>query len=364
MSELIYYNRYPLQHCDIPGIKRFLNLSQFFHPNIGIIDRTDTIKIPLAATTKHPIPVFKQDFNLSFKECALHRMKDLDHLHQTTGKQFRLMYSGGIDSTGVLSAFVAYYGLERAAELAEISCNKDSMEENPWAWDRIIRKGKFRLHKSTDHADGWRDDRIIITGECSDQLFGLGGYTASRTGKDLYPPATSEEIRDHLSRSHPKADVVDVCEILQKISSAAPFDIENLYLFVWWINFVLTWDGVVYRTMAQANIEQLPEDTLASGYVAFYNTDLFQQWSMKYHYDNPRLYAESYNFKRICKEFIIDTLGIPEYQNKFKTESFAPLNMMRRNASIINSDLRLLHGTDCYTDYLQKDNDFLFDKSV
>jgi hypothetical protein len=269
------------------------------------------------------------------------------------------LYSGGIDSTGILAAFIEYYGLHRASELLEICCSPESIEENPQTWDRHIRPGNFKLSSSHNHTNGWNDNVILLMGEGNDQLFGLFGYTKYKANKNLYDSVTAGAIIAFLegSKSNPNAEYC--AEILQRVAAVAPFPIENMYMFVWWTNFVLIWDAVINRVMAQANLTQLPADTMTTGFLQFFNTPELQQWSLNFHYQNPDKFAELENFKLACKQMIVDTLHIPEYMAKHKFTSFPRVHAMRPSACLIDSNLNIYHDTTKILDFVNPNNTFV-----
>jgi hypothetical protein len=354
MSELLWYNCQYLYKdpvlCDTMG--DFLDVARLFHPHIGLVDRSGVITHPLRISTRYPLPQFDPKYPLDFQAAMQARMSQLDALHHSTGRPFRLMYSGGLDSTGILAAFVDYYGAAEAARLLEISCTTDGMYENPEAWNRIIRPNGFRLHNSMDHTDQWTDDAIIIMGELGSELFSFGSFAAKMAPRSVYESLTFESAKYCLSKYLAKVSDRAV-QLTLDVCAKSPFEIHNLYLYYWYIQFVLAWDGTANRVLGQANQQQLPSDVLLSRLINFYNCKELELWSMRNHYDYPDRYGSPEEYKQIVKDYAINVLQTPGYATKFKFQSFPRVHSLRPIAAYITDDLRLHHDVGSLRGYIR-----------
>ncbi len=356
-NELLYHSNIPILYSkdpvfkSIPGIEMYKLLASHFDQNMFILDRTETLKFPFRVRNSNPLPKFNNHLSTSYRECAAERMKYLDQVHQRTGKKFRLLYSGGIDSSGIFASFVDYYGASKTRDVLEICCSKESIDENPWLWEKFIRKENFDIFTSHDHNHYWEENKIILMGEGNDQLYGRADYNQFKANKNLYSEITIEELSKYLGRKGQTEGVKEVADLLIKIGNAAPIPITNTALLVWWIYFALSWNGLMYRVLGQAI--SLPKDTLETGFFQFYNTDLFQQWSLKYHYDNPESFSNPKDFKIHCKEMIVDILNIPEYRNKGKFNSFPRVHFMKPSWSLIDLDLNTYKNNESYLKFVQ-----------
>jgi hypothetical protein len=363
-NDLIYYSNIPFLYKDskiletIPGGINFSKISKFFHPNVGIVDRTETYKIPFVHK-KIPIPKFNPSFNLTYEDCAMEKMKELDEIYNNSGKKFRLLYSGGIDSTAILASFVEYFGLEKTSKILEIACSKESIEENPWAWDRIIRKSKFKLYPSHNHTNMWDDDFVFLMGEGNDQLFNHSLFSHYKNGNNLYNPVTVEEVVEFLNKIKPSNDANYTANILINISKKSPIPVENMSMFFWWTMFNLSWSAVGYRVLSQSRRTKFNQDFFTTSFKQFFQTDLFQQWSLKYHYDNPENFANISDYKLECKKLSIKILKIPEYYSKNKHKSFPMIHTMRPSGCIIDSNFDVKHDILNFLDYLEPNNSFI-----
>lgn len=359
-KELLYYSSLPLLYSKdpifetVPGIAKFRSFVKCFEQNTFLSDRTGRLTFPFKVRNSFPLPEFNDKFNLSFRECAAERMADLDRIHQRTGKRFRLLYSGGIDSSGIFSAFVDYYGVEKTREVLEICCSKESIDENPWLWDRFIRKENFDIITSHDHNHYWNDNKIMLMGEGNDHLWSRADYTHFKTNRNLYNEITVEECVRYLNRKVYVSDAEDISKFLVTLGDNAPIPITNMASLIWWINFSFAWNGVIYRVLGQAR--SMPPDTLDSGFFQFYNTDTFQQWSLKYHYDCADSFANAENYKIDSKNMVIDILNIPEYKDKGKFLSFPRVHLMKPNWNLIDTDLKSYKENAKFLEFVQSNS--------
>lgn len=360
-NELLYYSNIPVLYSKnpvfetVPGIEQYRLLASYFDQNLFLLDRSGTLTVPFKVKNSNPLPEFDPEFNLTYRECSAQRMEELDKLHRQTGKKFRLLYSGGVDSSGIFAAFIDYYGLDKTKELLEICCSKESIDENPWLWDRFIRRENFNIISSYDHNHYWNDNKITLMGEGNDQLYGRTDYMRYKGNKNLYTDISVEELGGYLKVKNPNnPNINSVAELLIKVGEAAPIPITNTCLLIWWYNLALTWNGLMYRVLSLA--KDLPSDILESGLVQFYNSKGFQQWSLKYHYDFPDSFTDIRNYKPHSKEMIIDILNLPEYASKGKMDSLPRIHHLRPGSKLIDTALNKSSADIDYLKYVQSNS--------
>jgi len=344
---------------DIPGFANYRRISKFVQPGDSVIDRSGIIKNPFKTKIISPIPSFNPNFNLSYADCAMLHMEELDKLHNSSGKKFRLWYSGGIDSTGILASFIKYYGLEKASQVLEIFCSIESINENPWAWDRYIRKGKFKLIPSTSHASRWDDDVIILNGEVNDQLFGGPSLARYKKNKDLYARVNIEDYIGVTCGGIKNADSIYFAEMMIEQARHAPIPVENSYQMAWWYGFSLLFHTNMVKLFTQTKFNTIPARYITTDLDHFYGTELFQQWSLKFHYDYPDQYCEWERYKQFCKNFILDALDIPEYADKIKHGSFTRIMTKRPVGIALDEDFNVIRDIELIRNFAEPNNSFL-----
>jgi len=359
MPNLIYFSGMPLLDNQerlskkISGLTDFIKIQKYFMLNVGIIDRSNTIQNPFNSVITNPLPRFDTNFNLSYEESVMLRMSEIDKIYQSRHKKFRLFYSGGIDSTTILSGFIKYFGVSKTSKILEICCTPDSINENPWVWDRYILKENFKIKSSLDHPRMWEDNVITIMGEGNDHIFGcLNGPWNRFAGEDnLYPSVDIDLIIKFLLWSN-KTSTIDDAEFTAsefiKLVDIAPFPVDNMYLFIWWYKFLLEWEGIMIRVLAQSTSVTASVENL----LQFYNTEDFQQWSMHFHRNHPTEFAESTNYKQECKKFILKTLDVPEYAAKCKFTSWPRVHSLIPSGVIIDENFKIHRNADDFLNFI------------
>ncbi len=357
-----YYSNVPLLYSDhskisfIPGIENYLKLAKYTYPQCGLTDRTG-LDMPFH-TSYDRVPDLDSYFNLSFVECIMDTMNEIDSIHNRTGKKFRLMYSGGVDSVTIFAAFLDYYGLDSTRKLLEISCSKESIRECPELWNDYIRKYNFDIHCSQSHSSQILDGKIILTGENNDVLFS-NMYFPEYTGDQyLYDVPTIESVANFISNGNATEDSIYAALKLFEIAEKSQVPITNNYLFYWYIDFVTIWTGLALAPLAQCRYDRLPQNTTTEIYRPFFMSEKFQQWSMIFHINYPNNFAEQKNYKKMCKDYIYKVLGMENYKNKYKFPSLGVLHTFRKSAYFIDEDMVLYRKLSDLADFIKLKNDF------
>jgi hypothetical protein len=360
-KKIIYFNPSALKYLkdDVSSNRNFVNLLKlqtFFQSNSGVIDRSETLKSPLSLSVKNKLVQFDPSFTLTYAECLMERMSYINQSFPDDYK-FKLLYSGGIDSTAILAAFIDFYGLEKASKKLEIYCTPDSIDENPWLWDRYIRKNNFKIKTSLDHRYIWNDDSPVLMGEGNDHLFGglgNGGWNKFMDDNDLYHPVTQDIIIRYLvwQRKSSVSEAKYAADQFLRIAEISPFPLENMYVFIWWYKFVLDWQAIMLRILSYANVDNFKNDVLDTKLIQFYNSESLQQWSIHFHKNHPTEFAESQHYKKICKDYITKVLHIPEYSNKSKYLSWPRVQSLTSTAAIIDDSFVIHKNPSAFLEFL------------
>ena len=225
----------------------------------GYIDRSGVIP-SLMPTSFDPLPCKDKSYNnKNYLDVCLARAQDL----LDTGQHINILWSGGLDSTLVLFAF-----LHQASNKEQLSivCTFNSIVESGKIFDRYILPSGIRIKFDTTalnvdcnyQFDDEDPTQLYVNGQCGDQMFGPRISLASNASSV-----------DHWSAAYPK-EILDILEPTLKYS-ARP--IETIRDIRWWMFFNFTWTTVYY----DGSISR--QSGLASRIVPFYGTDSFQTWS-------------------------------------------------------------------------------------
>lgn len=357
MNKLLAFSSTKLlaENPDWPGMERYLTFHNFFPSNVCICDRTNSADVPFDIENRWPIPKFDVGFNLSYEDCVRHRALELITLAKKQNRKIRLYYSGGIDSSVILCSFIETIGLQETTDLVELACTSHSRNENPYIWDKIVRKSKFNLIDASDIKSIVDPKYLTIMGECNDQLFGSDAmirFEATVGEYKIYDKWSIGTITDYLSDINPIGAEYWALQ-LEKTMNAAPYKIENHYQFWWWYNFAWKWNNVVTRILFY-----LPKtyDSLVQNHnipIQFFNCESLQQWSMMNHYMEPDRNALPYEYKFQAKQFVCKTLNENGFMNKVKNPSLFRIFYSQTQHIAVDSDYKIIRNWRDMEKYLK-----------
>lgn len=287
--------------------------------NACIVDRTGSLTLPVQMHNLYPIPAQKQDVK-SFADLCMSRAEQL----LATGDEICLMFSGGLDSTTVLTAFhrvIQSHNLN--PDQIIIAASLDSRSENPQAWDDIIMPN-YRIVSAKSVLSTIATSRArLVQGEHADQLFGSDRiFTEPHLISQEY---NVDALHDYLIKrigSGPELDRA-IAE-LTVLTTKCPLEIKYMRDFLWWLNFSCKWQNVAIRTLNFSNIFESSGLSLTEleRYNSFFNTDEFQQLSISGQLDRWGDSPSPYTYKFAARQFIAEYAGLHDWvKNKIKVGS-------------------------------------------
>ena len=292
------------------------------------VDRSGTLKTQGLKTIGPAIPD-ATGFNKTLEDCMLEKAQRI----WDTGRNLKVYWSGGIDSTGALIALIrtAKNGdLDRLTVCMDIeSLGKplSSYGEYPLFFDKFI-DGKLNVElmnlESSYKEDFYNtntanvlvgdvsrhisksidDNYLCITGELGDQLFGSGVFA---NDLDLINMTSKEFLKRPIYKKH--------LNEIEKLNKACPISTDKLTEMLWWWNFSTKWCEIRFRAFSCVT-----KDSDWDNIVNFYDTEDFQKWSIS----NPdkKIKKTPTSFKWPLKHFIYDYTKDADYRdNKLKLGS-------------------------------------------
>lgn len=354
MNQFIFYTPSVFKSMvHLPDVKLWLQFSRVSGDNIGTIDRTLTTIPPIKTTTLdiNKLPEFDPNFNLSFDECAIKRAKEIYNQHLLKNVPIRLSWSGGIDSSAALLSFIELVGIKEASNCIEIVMTNTSIMENPYIWEKIIRKENFKIINASYFKETVNSDAIIVNGECGDQIHGgdMPRHLFSLFGsKGLSTPVTEDNVYQLVKfRSNSPLiipaginheDAIKVTDILCKQFRNAPYYPETMNDALGMLNLTSKWSAVFYRLITKAG-KNLTEDFIKDYYFPFYHNSDFQQWAMHPNGEKTKGSNETYKWK--AKEYICRLSNTPELQMKHTFNSLVGILNHVNRADFIDDKLNL-----------------------
>jgi len=360
--KLIYYSPGTFEQIsDKPDIKIWMALFDLYQLNISFVDRTNVIRTPIK--TESPIetslPV-SSSFNLSFDECAVKTAERIYKKHESTGVPIRLHWSGGIDSSAAVAAFIDLLGAEKASKTIEIVMSANGMIENPYMWEKIIRKEKFKIINSLTYEDKFNSEYIAVNGEGGDQIHGGDIYRPliSKFGPDILNKNWNETlviefIRMRTSLNQDESEFL--AQLLIKQIRLAPVAIETMADFFWWLNFTCKWNCTFYRLLTKS-VSPIERATINNHFFPFYSSEEFQLWSMYMRHEKHKGNWDTYKWK--AKDYVCKILKDNSYQAKHRQGSLTVVMSHTPRYEAIDSNFNF-HTKLNPLDWYEPNNDFI-----
>jgi hypothetical protein len=282
-----------------------------------------------------PLVAIPDKFNDIVDERAL----ELNAIAKIQNKRIVIWWSGGIDSTLVLAAFVKNLSAEDLQRVS-VLLSSESIEEHPQFYKNIIRNKihcipylEFKLTNDT------LNNSIVLSGDPADCLFGPSVSMYSHLiseGRHLLPfndnrklIANTIEMRslEQIKRGNLEGfGKWYVDKISDNILDVAPDGVETIADWWWWHYINFKWEFSISRPMMRRRVDGIElapiDDVNVQSFIqyTFFNTARFQQWS----YTNLKnLIGNSLsNHKKAARDYIYELDQDEVYRDtKIKRES-------------------------------------------
>lgn len=270
---------------------------------------------------KFNIPAFKK-INLTFSEATDSRAKEIAELCSSNELPIVVCWSGGIDSTVILSAIVKNF-TQKLKDRVVVMMNNASYFENPYFYENIIKKEKFTIVNKCNY--GWSEANIIV-GEPADALWiqadivELDLLSKGSFQFDLIknPDLLINFLADKSSHEHARW----LYEMILQDSKANGFELNSYEDFYWWLKFNFCYSGNCFHVSefadaARSNIFNL--DLFQTTLIPWYHSDEYQLWSMNNCSNGVKYQGGISSYKMPAKEYIYSVDGNSRYRD-FKTK--------------------------------------------
>ena len=349
---LYYYHSGRCLHNLIhhPDIATMIQMYVLLDPGLMMHDRSGLNQLPIN-TTLYPgseIPAFQKTI-LTYGECCDLRSRELWDLSSNTGLPLYVTWSGGIDSTMVMTSFLRTFPISELRDRIKIVMNEDSIIENPHFY-RLHILPNFELVNSQMTPWLFSEDNILVTGECNDQLFGsdmLEKYLYY-SQEDFLAPYNPKTILKYLN--HRIGHLEAAMRLTHMVSSAAGqvgVVLEKNCDWFWWFNFCFKWQNVQFRffTTVAPTQHNTISAIAANNIKHFFSTKELQLWSMNN--QSTREIRQWNDYKKVIKTEIFEYDRNEEYfEFKLKRPSLGSVFRHRKLIPAIDSGFNLLDSTD------------------
>lgn len=283
------------------------------------------------------------------------RAIEINEIAKATNKKIMVMWSGGIDSTSVLAAFIKNIP-EQDLDNITVVLSGESLAENPYFFDKFIfKKIKYIPYLEYVISSKTLDECIHLNGDPADALFGPSFSMYKQyvpSGDHLKPfkfntKLIAESIYRYGERPINKYNGGNfqnwyVQKITKNILEVKPDGVESIADWWWWHYINFKWEYSIWRALLRRKAGSAEADVLTQEQIEFYvkttffNTERFQLWSysnLKNHIKNNDLTSH----KQEIKEYIYEldnnlayytqktkVMSIPIYDHSFYYEVRKP----------------------------------------
>lgn len=320
---------------------------------VSLVDRTQKIEFPYGFKLydSFEMPTDLSNFNLTYDQICDKRAGELLRHSDTTGLPIYLLWSGGIDSTTALVAFLKQREHSKLSNQLIILLNPDSIDENPNFYYNFIR-GKFKI-ESSEHISYIFDGRgIIVGGEHNDQIFGsdIVGRLLNSFPMDIIKQDYRNGIFKEFLKQHGMSDNAANYwfDLLVWHAEQAPCEIKSTFDLIWWLNFSFKWQNVWFRMLLRIDNrfhKNLNPTWIDKHYQHFFTSLDFQKWSML---NSDKKIKDTWaSYKFTAKDYIYEYTKDAFYRdNKDKRGSLFRLFIHKNTPIAIDSNWNFLYSVD------------------
>jgi len=291
-------------------------------------------------------------FDQTFSQVTDSRAIEIRNHMRQHDQELAVFWSGGIDSTVILSAIVKNF---QTADLKNVTvfANNQSYFENPTFFHNVIEKYHLRTTNFTNFSNNaiqhLFDTHIVTDGEPADKLWMVNvalqfesTYGQGLLGKSYQ--STSDRFIDFLTGYMTIAQAQLYYEYLIQNIQETGVNIHTLGDLFWWINFNFHWIEhllIWYQQFPVKNASTYQQ--FKKNYKPWYNSNEYQLWSLA---DRPKLLLpDQLNlYKMPAKQYIYELDNDRFYLNyKSKVGSSKSLTKVSSDLVILADGSKLDH---------------------
>lgn len=347
------------KELDAPG-QFYIDIARRLNPNRLISRCSAEWSLPFdqAVWPGLDMPVFNNNFKASFNEVTDQRALEIKTRINSTDQKFAVMYSGGIDSTVMLTALLKNLS-QREFKNISVCTSSAAIANNPEFWKKFIFDKVAVIDSSNNKYDSLISQGFApITGDTGDCLFGTTfashlyynwrsyagdlGYLSVNdiekkicqftdpnvhysTFKDLlinYFKIPKKQGFPFFSLDKPNPAFGEMFyNKLDLHAKTSPVPINSLHDFFWWYIFNLKYVNCAVRGHIYFN-DSVSVKTANDIIVNWYHTDAYQQWSMNNNSNGTKIGYTASTYKKAARDYIFDFDKNPWYYHfKLKIEN-------------------------------------------
>lgn len=284
------------------------------------------------------IPAFNGAFNMNYTDISDVRAKEIEDYQNRTNLPIYVYWSGGIDSTLVVSAIVKNF---KNLSQVTVILNNASYLENPMFFKNIILKNNIKFMNTIDVPNDLWMTAIVINGDPADQI-NINSHIV--TLDRMFPGSTRKNVytdSDHLIKYLNSYTTPESAQWLYDIVSTsmkqAPVPINTYEDFFWWLNFNFFWQGQVLKGYLN-NTKLATQESFnlyGRNFICWFNTELYQQWSLHNNSNGVKFSNGVISYKSTSKQYILD-VDKNDYYYYYKTKTGSIMQYIGKDPGGIN----------------------------
>ena len=324
----------------------YLTVGKRFTPSRFVTRHGEwTLPWPQELPEKFKMPEYNPNFSKSFMQVTDEKaLRIKERIIQ--GEKFVVMYSGGIDSTVVLTSLIKNLTNEEL-ESVWVGASVESVIENPYFWNNFIQ-GKIKTidSKITKYDDLIEAGLTPITADEGDCIFGTLIGLNMYNNYDYLISDLSEGTKQKLSNLKNRIGDADIhfstykdliikfldvpdekdfgrilYEKYVRNIETASVPVHSLHDFFWWLIFNVKYLNCSVRGALFYNDRVAWQDAIMS-IENWYNDSEYQLWSMANNNNGQKIKQTPLSYKKVAKDYIYDFDKNHWYNNfKMKLES-------------------------------------------
>lgn len=353
-----------------PGGKFFIDIARRLNPNRFVTrDNSEwTLPWPQEMIPKYQMVSYDPDFGQTFAEVSDAKALDFKRRINEHNERFAIMYSGGIDSTVIMTALLKNLTAEELKNIV-VCTSVPAIVENPQFWHKYIWD-KFQVIDSMTYKyhDLIEQGLTPVTADDGDCIHGtVFGLNLYHNWEALVGPRLSDASRSHIasimpSFSDPNVHYSEFKDLLisymaypanQKFpivgvenpdpnfgrrlydkfarnADTATVPVNSLHDFFWWLIFNVKMLNCGVRGALYYNDRIAPEQAIHA-VENWYLDAGYQRWSMVNNNNGEKIGHSAATYKKAARDYIWSFDRNDWYRSfKLKLESMA-LNTVRQN---------------------------------
>ena len=278
------------------------------------------------------------------------RALELNDMAKKQNKHIVIQWSGGIDSTAVVVAFIKNLPIADLTNIS-IALSTDSVLENPDFYYKFIKNSiKCIPYASVVVNDEFLNNNILLHGDPADCIFGPSvSMFASLIDSGMHRAPFKDNIGLIAStiESNPRINEMGVQgfgawytnKVTENLLQVAPDDVTTISDWWWWHYFNLKWEFSIARPLFRNRPSPHNQSTISATNLedlyanCFYGSDKFQLWS--YSNLNNHISGDVSTHKLLTKQYIYQLHQDDTYLSlKKKIESVTTAVAMTSNGMI------------------------------